>query len=167
MLWALIFSQKTNFRLFRTQRVCSDNFQFDENGSRMFSKWVENTVVKGEIARYEQFLLLPQCFQKDLLETCKNQGLFGKGLLFNKPLFSPASSTSLLKTLWERETLLVIITFSFPTVFSTLSENFLPFSWNFKLPSANSLCLEESKFPTMFSKGFFLRVVESPDCVKS
>ena len=28
------------------------------------SKWVENTVEKGEIARYEQFLLFPQCFQK-------------------------------------------------------------------------------------------------------
>ena len=25
---------------------------------------VENTVGKGEIARHEQFLLLPQCFQK-------------------------------------------------------------------------------------------------------
>ena len=36
---------------------------FDEN-SRKFSKWVENTVGKGEIARYEQFLLFPQCFQK-------------------------------------------------------------------------------------------------------
>ena len=28
------------------------------------SKWVENTVGKGQIARYEQFLLFPQCFQK-------------------------------------------------------------------------------------------------------
>ena len=28
------------------------------------SKWVENTVGKGEIACYEQFLLFPQCFQK-------------------------------------------------------------------------------------------------------
>ena len=27
-------------------------------------KWVENTVGKGEIARYEQFLLFLQCFQK-------------------------------------------------------------------------------------------------------
>ena len=27
-------------------------------------KWVENTLGKGEIARYEQFLLFPQCFQK-------------------------------------------------------------------------------------------------------
>ena len=25
---------------------------------------VENIVGKGEIARYEQFLLIPQCFQK-------------------------------------------------------------------------------------------------------
>ena len=28
------------------------------------SKWVENTVGKVEIARYKQFLLFPQCFQK-------------------------------------------------------------------------------------------------------
>ena len=31
---------------------------------RNFSIQVENTVGKGEIARYEQFLLFPQCFQK-------------------------------------------------------------------------------------------------------
>ena len=29
-----------------------------------FSDLVENIVGKGEIARYEQFLLVPQCFQK-------------------------------------------------------------------------------------------------------
>ena len=29
-----------------------------------FSKQVENTVGKGEIACYVQFLLFPQCFQK-------------------------------------------------------------------------------------------------------
>ena len=40
-----------------------DNFKFDENG-RKFSKRVENTVGKEEIARSEQFLLFPQCFQK-------------------------------------------------------------------------------------------------------
>ena len=28
------------------------------------SDWVENIVGKGEIARNEQFLLFPQCFQK-------------------------------------------------------------------------------------------------------
>ena len=40
-----------------------DNFKFDENCIK-FSEWVENTVGKGEIARYEQFLLFPQRFQK-------------------------------------------------------------------------------------------------------
>ena len=40
-----------------------DIFKFDEN-IRKFSKRVENTVGKREIARYEQFLLFPQCFQK-------------------------------------------------------------------------------------------------------
>ena len=49
----------TNFRLFHID----DNFRFEKNG-RKLSKWVENTVGKGEIAHYEQFLLFPQCFQK-------------------------------------------------------------------------------------------------------
>ena len=40
-----------------------DNSNFDDYG-RKFSNKVENTVGKGEIARYEQFLLFPQSFQK-------------------------------------------------------------------------------------------------------
>ena len=40
---------------------------------------VENTVGKGEIALCEQFLLFP-VFSKDLQQTLKNKGLFGKGL---------------------------------------------------------------------------------------
>ena len=40
-----------------------DNLKFEENCRKLF-KPVENTVGKGEIARYEQFLLFPQCFQK-------------------------------------------------------------------------------------------------------
>ena len=47
----------------KLKEFADDNSQFDENG-RKFSKRVENIVLKGEIARYEQFLLLPQCFQK-------------------------------------------------------------------------------------------------------
>ena len=47
----------------RIETVADNNFEFDVN-SRKFSKLVENTVGKGEIARYEQFLLLPLCFQK-------------------------------------------------------------------------------------------------------
>ena len=49
----------------KLKEFAHDSFKLDEN-SRKFSKRVENTVGKGEIARYEQFLLFPQCFQ----ETC-------------------------------------------------------------------------------------------------
>ena len=45
------------------KQSADNNFKFDENNKR-FSKWVENTVGKGEIAHYEQFLLFPQCFKK-------------------------------------------------------------------------------------------------------
>ena len=45
------------------KEFADDNFKFDKNG-RKLSKQVENTVGKGEIARYEQFLLFLQCFQK-------------------------------------------------------------------------------------------------------
>ena len=48
---------------FKLKEFADDNFKFDENG-RKLSKQVENTVGKGEIARYEQFLLFPRCFQK-------------------------------------------------------------------------------------------------------
>ena len=47
----------------KLKQIEDDIFKFDEN-SRKFSKRVENTVGKGEIARHEQFLLFPQCFQK-------------------------------------------------------------------------------------------------------
>ena len=47
----------------KLKEFADDNFKVDENG-RKFFKWIENTVGKGEIARYEQFLLFPKCFQK-------------------------------------------------------------------------------------------------------
>ena len=40
------------------KEFADDSFKFDENG-RKFSRRVENTVGKGEIARHEQFLLFP------------------------------------------------------------------------------------------------------------
>ena len=49
-------------------------FKFDKNG-RKFSKQAENTVGKGEIARYEQFLRLTQYFQKTCTADTKKPGL--------------------------------------------------------------------------------------------
>ena len=51
-------SPDDNFKLFHTERV-----KFDKNGIKLSNR-VENTVGKGEIACYEQFLLFPQCFRK-------------------------------------------------------------------------------------------------------
>ena len=47
----------------KPKELADYNYKFNENG-RKLSKWVENIVGKGEIARYEQFLLFPQYFQK-------------------------------------------------------------------------------------------------------
>ena len=55
--------QTTDFRLFQTEGFADENFKFDEKGTKL-SKQVENTMGKGEIASYKQFLLFPQCFQK-------------------------------------------------------------------------------------------------------
>ena len=46
----------------KLKEFADNDFNIDRNGWK-FSKRVENTVGKGEIARYEQFLLFQQCFQ--------------------------------------------------------------------------------------------------------
>ena len=58
----------------KVKGLADDNFKFDENG-RKFSKRVENNVGKGEIARYEQFLLFPQCFRKTYIADTLEPGL--------------------------------------------------------------------------------------------
>ena len=47
----------------KLKEIADDNLRLDEN-DRKFFKRVENTVGKGEIVHYKQFLLVPQCFQK-------------------------------------------------------------------------------------------------------
>ena len=64
----------TNFRLSKPKEFADNNFKFDENG-RKFSKRLENTVGKEEIAHYEQILCFPQCFQKTCTADTKKYGL--------------------------------------------------------------------------------------------
>ena len=63
----------------KLKEFADDNFKFNENGSKL-SKRVENTVGKGEIARYEQFLLFPHCFQKACFQGRQKVSLSGNGL---------------------------------------------------------------------------------------
>ena len=73
---SLTLSQTIYFRLFQTERVADDRFIKCDENSRRFSKWVENSVGKGEIAGNEQFLLFPR-FSKDLY--CRHVNTKGKG----------------------------------------------------------------------------------------
>ena len=54
----------------KPKEFADDNFKFDENGIEI-SKWVENTVGKGEIARYGLISPFPKVFSK---------GLFTRGI---------------------------------------------------------------------------------------
>ena len=82
MVLALVqpFPKRQIFNISKLKKFADDNFKFHENGGK-FSIRVENTVGKGEIACYEQFLLFQQCFLRLVLQTCKIQGLYGKGLI--------------------------------------------------------------------------------------
>ena len=64
----------------KLKEFADDNFKFDEN-ARKLSKRLENTVGQGDIARYEHFLLFPQCFQRALFSNgLQKSSLCGKGL---------------------------------------------------------------------------------------
>ena len=54
------------------------NFKFDKNG-RKVSKWVENTAGKGKLLDTSNFSFSHSVFKRHILQTRKNQRLFGKG----------------------------------------------------------------------------------------
>ena len=64
----------------KLKEFVADHFKFDENG-RKFSKQVENTVgEKEKLLIMSNFSFSHSVFKRLILQTCKNQGLFGKGL---------------------------------------------------------------------------------------
>ena len=63
----------------RLKEFADDNFKFGENGTK-FSKRLENTVGKGEIAFNQHFLFSHCVFKRYVLQTRKNKGLFWKGV---------------------------------------------------------------------------------------
>ena len=95
----------------------------------------------------------------------------------NKPWFLRVCSTSLLKTLQEKK-LLVMSNFFFPHsvfyLFGELPAIFTKFKIVvcklFQFGSVKNLSFGKgltafSSFPTMFLKGFFLKVLKTQDCV--
>ena len=79
----LTLSQTPNSDFSKLKEFADDNFEFDVN-NRKFSKWIENTLGKGEIAHYEQFLLFPTVFFKDFYcRHVKTRACLGKGEVFH------------------------------------------------------------------------------------
>ena len=64
----------TNFKLSKLKEFADNNFEFNENDGKFFER-VGNAVGKGELAHYEQFLLLPQSFQKTCTADILKEGL--------------------------------------------------------------------------------------------
>ena len=73
----LPFPNNKFYTLPKLKDFSDNNFEFVENG-RKFSKRVENTLGKEEIAHYEQFLLFSQCFQKTCTADTEKPGFVWK-----------------------------------------------------------------------------------------
>ena len=63
----------------RLKEFADDNFIFHEN-SREFSKRIENTLEKQKLIVTSNFFFSHSVFKRLILQICKNQGFFGKGL---------------------------------------------------------------------------------------
>ena len=54
-----------------------DNSKFNKNGRKVSKRaktlWEKDKLIFG------QFVIFPQCFKRLVMQTRKNQGLFGKG----------------------------------------------------------------------------------------
>ena len=80
MIYIVPFPKRQILEASKLNEYADDIFKFDENG-RKFSKRVENTLGKGEIARYEQFLLFPSVFSEGLYcRHVKTRACLAEGL---------------------------------------------------------------------------------------
>ena len=82
---------------------------------------------KEKLLITSNFSFFRSVFKRLVLQTCKNQGLFGKGLTLSQT--NPhvyVSEVQVLKTIGKRELLITRI-YPFPTKLYALLENFPPF----------------------------------------
>ena len=71
------FAKQQTLHSSKLKEFADDNFRFDESG-RMFSKQVENTKGKKKLLVMSNFSFFLSVFKRLVLQTRKDQGLFGK-----------------------------------------------------------------------------------------
>ena len=113
----------------KLKEFADNNFKFHEN-ERKLSKQVENTVGKGEITHYEQFLLFPQCFQRLVSQGPQKVTLCVNGLTLSLVV---TTRKTLVDSVYQDQTpqyeqsdlLFTLSTFSFYTRFQKKSGHFV------------------------------------------
>ena len=125
--YVLSLSQMTNFRFFRSERVCRRQFHLSWTWQKVL-KMGRKHCGKRRIARYEQFLLFPQCFLKTCTADTWKLGLVWDSVnpFPNEPQFLCDCCTSLLKDLWENREIACNKQF---LIFSTVFFNFFYPFW--------------------------------------
>ena len=88
----LTLSQTTNFRLFQTERVCRWQFQ-------IWWKWKK--VLQTGRKHCGDFSFSHSVFKRLVLQTHKNQGLFGKGLNWPSLIFRKYTSQARTQSIYS------------------------------------------------------------------
>ena len=73
-------SQRINFGLFKTERVCSGHLQIWMKLVESYQNREKTLREKEKLLAMRNFSFSHSVFKRIALQTCKNQGLFGKGL---------------------------------------------------------------------------------------
>ena len=130
----LTLSETTNFRIFQSERVCRRQFW-------IWWKWqkrVENCVGKANCL-LQAISPFPAVLSKVLY--CRHVITLSQ----TSPDFYVCAVQAFWKHCRKRRNCPSRAISHFPTMFYVRLENFLPFSFNFKLSSANSISFEVSK----------------------
>ena len=109
--------QTTNSRLLQTERVCRQHFQIWRKWQKVIQTGRKHCR-KRRNCSLREISPIPTVFSKACFPGSSNGAIVWKWVnpFPNKPWFLRVCSTSLLKTLWEKEKLLVMSNFSFSNI---------------------------------------------------
>ena len=132
-----MFLQTPNYRTLQSFPQCFQISKLQYKHTRLsYLFFVDlSTIVVGSVrlisASWTFSLNVLNIVLRNLLEKEAHEKSFLSGILFN-PFLNKPCSTSLSKTLWEKEKLLKTSNFSLSTVSSICLESFRPFSTDLK-----------------------------------